>query len=109
MRFFCIEYVIVGLLVVGLSDGLQSSKKCVFLALSMQMAVSWLLACWAVYIIQEIRFFCSKYAIVGRPVAGLLDNLQLSKGCVPLALDMQLLLLAYQTGYNHPKDAFLLR
>ena len=72
------------------------------------MAVSWSLAYRAVYIIQEIRFSCSEYAIVGRPVAGLSDGLQLSKGCVPLALDMQLSLLAYRTVYNHPKDAFLL-
>ena len=58
------------------------------------------------------------------------DGLQSSKGCIPLALDMQLSvrftiiqgmrflctqyaidvsqLLAYQTVYNHPMDAFFL-
>ena len=81
-------------------------------------------------IIQGMRFFCTEYAVVTGSVIGLLDGLQSSKGwfflhricncrygsqsskgCVPSALSVQLLvsqLLAYRTVYNHPRDAFLL-
>ena len=101
MRFSCSEYAIVGLLVAGLSDGLQSSKGCVLLALDMQLSVRFT-------IIQRMRFFCTGYAIV---VVGLSDGLQSSKGCVSPALSMQMAVswsLAYRTVYNHPRDAFLL-
>ena len=46
MRSSCTGYAII---VVGLSDGLQSSKGCVSLALSMLLSVSWLLAYRTVY------------------------------------------------------------
>ena len=61
LRFLCTAYVIVGLPVVGLSDGLQSFKecnyrvgfqsfkRCVSAALSMQLSVFWLLAYRTVY------------------------------------------------------------
>ena len=84
MRFSCSEYAIVGLPVVGLSDGLQSSKGCVPLALDMQLSIRFT-------IIQRMRFFCTEYTIVGPPVVGLSDGLQSSKGCVSSALSMQLL------------------
>ena len=74
MRFFCAEYAVVGLPVIGLSDGLQSSNGCVF--------------------------SCIEYAVVSFPVVDLLNGLQSSKGCVSSALSMQLSLyqlLGYRT------------
>ncbi len=84
MRFSHTGYAVVGLPVASLLDGLQSSKGCVSLALSMQFRP---------------------------PVDSLSDGLQSSNGCVSPALNMQLSVpwsLAYRTVYNHPKDAFLL-
>ena len=104
MCFSYTEYAVISLQVIGFSDGLQSFKGCVPLALDMQLSVR-------LTIIQRMRFFCTEYAIVRLPVVSLLDGLQLSKGCVSPALSMQLSIsrsLAYWTVYNHPRDAFLL-
>ena len=84
MRFSCSGYAIVGLPVVGLSDGLQSSKGCVPLALDMQLSVRFT-------IIRRMRFFCTEYAVVSLPVMDLSDSLQSFKECVSPAPSMQLL------------------
>lgn len=104
MRFLYTKYLIVGLLVIGLLDGLQLSKRCVSLILSMQIAVFWLLAYQVVYIIQKTYFSCFEYVIIGCLVADLSDSLQLSKKCFFFVLNIQLLLLACWTVFNHPKD-----
>ena len=54
---------------------------------------------------------CTKYAVVGFPVIGLLYGLSLSKGfvfsCIEYVISAPPRLLTYQTVY-HPRDAFLL-
>ena len=45
MRFFCTEYAVVSLPVIDLSDALQSSKKCIYSALNIQL-LALLLAYW---------------------------------------------------------------
>ena len=120
MRFSYTGYAII---VVGLLYGLQSSKDAFLLhwACCRQFP-----CCWTIgqsTIIQDICFSCSEYAIVGLSVAGLSDGLQSSKGCVLLALDMQLSvwftiiqrMRFFCTGYaivgtvyNHPRTVFLL-
>lgn len=64
MRFSCTEYAIVSF---------------------------WSLAYRTVYIIRGMRVFCTEYAVISLPVIGLSYGLQSFKGCVPLALDTQLL------------------
>ena len=65
--------VVIGLQVIGLSDGLQSSKATVSPALNMQSSVR-------STIIQRMRFLRTKYAVVGSPVVSLLNGLQSSDG-----------------------------
>ena len=104
---------VVNFLVVGLSDGLQSSRGCVSPALSMQMAVSrslayrtvynhfkdafllhWVCSCqssgrWPIRrstIIQKMRFSCTEYANGSFVVVGLLDGLGMRFFCTKYAV-----------------------
>ena len=111
MCFSCTEYAVVGLPVVGLSDGPQSSKGCVSPTLNMQLSICLLLAHRTVNNLPRDAFFYTEYTVIGLLVINLSDGLQSSKGIVYFALSMQLsvfLLLAYKTVYNHPGNAFLL-
>ena len=75
MRCSCTKYaiVVIGLKVIGLSDGLQSFKATISPALNMQLSVQFT-------IIQRMRFFRTKYAVVRSLVVSLLNGLQSSEG-----------------------------
>ena len=80
MRISCTKYAIISLPVIGLSDGLQSSKEYILLALDMQLSS---LALGQSIIIQGMPFSRIEYPIVVSQ------------------------LLAHRTVCNHPMDALL--
>lgn len=75
MRFTCTKYaiIVIGLQVIGLLDGLQLSNATVSPALDLQLVVRFA-------IIQVMRFFYTKYAVVSSPVVSSLEGLQSSEG-----------------------------
>ena len=75
------------------------------------MAVSWLLAYRTVYNHPRDAFLLHTVCNCQSPSRWPLGRSTISKGCVSPALSMQMAVswsLAYQTVYNHPRDAFLL-
>ena len=78
MRFSCIEYAVVSFPVVGLSNGLQSSKGCVSSALSIQLSLYQLLGYRTVYNPPREAFFLHR-------ICNCRYGSQSSKGCVSSA------------------------